>query len=356
MPRRVISDSEAWKKMVLRSMPPPAWLGPDAPEGEIVISSRARYARNLDGAPFPHQASPVQLESILKQVLLAAAPLELEVHKRISEAERDYLIGCRLLSPEFATREPGRAVLLDPLRAVSLMVNEEDHVRLQAVTAGWSIANADRLASHILARLEGLPTDDPQLFAAPPKRHEHGLRFGRSESGFATASPYNEGEGKRLSALFHLIGLAHTKRLAPVLKALAEMGLTARGVYGESTRGVGGFFQVSLTSGPTAHFTGACEYVIREERQARWDVPRGQLADNAQAAIEFAVSSNQITLADALRVLAWVRWASSSGLEGFPPSFREVDRWVSTLEVRSNHDEAIASRHRASFLRERLGA
>jgi protein arginine kinase len=354
MPRRTISDSEAWKKMVLRSMPPPAWLGRDAPEGDVVISSRVRFARNLDGVPVPHLCTPEQLREVQRLILKSAEGLELEVHKRFTEAERDYLIGCRLVSPEFATLEPGRALLMDPERSVSIMINEEDHLRLQAVTAGWSIANAERLADHLLARLQGMPDTPDALFGEPAKRSVHGLRFAREGGGYATASPYNAGEGRRLSAMFHLIGLAHAKRLPVVLTALAEMGMTARGVYGESSRGVGAFFQVSVTSGPMSHFAGACEYLMREEREARWDVPRERLIEHAQAAVEFATASSQITLADALRVLAWARWASSTGLDGFPTSHREVDHWVSTLEVRSTHDEEAASRHRASFLRERL--
>jgi protein arginine kinase len=355
MPRRSISDSEAWKRMVLRSMPPPAWLGKDAPEGDVVVSSRVRFARNLDGIPVPHLASDEELATVRKRVLEAAKPLDFEVLKHVSEAERDYLIGCRLVSPDFETRGHGRALLLDRDRSVSIMVNEEDHLRIQALTAGWSVETAGRLAEHVLNRLEGRPDTGATPFDAPKPQSAAGLTFARIDTGYVTASPTNHGEGKRLSALFHLIGLAHAKRLPAVLTALGEMGQVARGIYGEVSRGVGAFIQVSSTTGPLAHFAGAAEYLLREERQARREVPRDQLAEQARAAIEFAIASNQITLADALRVLAWARWAASSEIEGFAFGYRDVDLWVSTLEVRSTHDEAAAARHRASFLRERLG-
>lgn len=335
-------------------MPPPAWLGKDAPEGDVVISSRVRFARNLEGVSVPHIASDDELAEVRRLVLEAARPLEFEVLKHVSEAERDYLVGCRLVSPDFDARGHGRALILDRERSVSIMVNEEDHLRVQALTAGWSIETAGRLAQHVLNRLEGTPDAHPSPFNAPTTTGTRGLRFSRSDAGFVTASPTNQGEGRRMSALFHLIGLANAKRLPAVLTALAEMGHVARGIYGEASRGVGAFIQVSSTSGPLAHFSGATEYLLREERLARREVPRDVLAQQARSAIDFAVASSQITLADSLRVLAWARWAASSEIEGFEFGYRDVDLWVSTLEVRSTHDEDAAARHRASFLRERL--
>lgn len=82
--------------MVLRSMPPPAWLSEDAPEGDVVISTRVRYARNLKGFRFPHHAPPEELRSVQRLVSEAVkrSKLDFEVLKRVTEAERDYLIGC----------------------------------------------------------------------------------------------------------------------------------------------------------------------------------------------------------------------------------------------------------------------
>lgn len=197
MPRRSISDSEAWKRMVLRSMPPPAWLGKDAPEGDVVVSSRVRFARNLDGIPVPHLASDEELATVRKRVLEAAKPLDFEVLKHVSEAERDYLIGCRLVSPDFETRGHGRALLLDRDRSVSIMVNEEDHLRIQALTAGWSVETAGRLAEHVLNRLEGRPDTGATPFDAPKPQSAAGLTFARIDTGYVTASPTNHHVGLR---------------------------------------------------------------------------------------------------------------------------------------------------------------
>lgn len=325
--------------MVLRSMPPPAWLSEDAPDGDVVMSSRVRYARNLRGYRFPHHALSEELRQVQRKVTDAAksTALKFEVFKRLTEAERDYLIGCRLLSPEFLGKEVGRVLLLDEGRSVSIMVNEEDHLRIQALTAGWSIVNAHRAAEFVLTEMS---------------RH---LEFAEvSPWGFLTASPYNAGPARRLSVMYHLIGLAQTKHLTPVLQALAARNLVARGLFGESSRAVGAFFQVSSTTGDLPEFQGACDYLLREERLARREVERSKLEDRAASAAEFAITSSEISLADALRVLAWVRWASSASIGGFPESHREVDGWLSALEVRGTTDEKAANRERATYLRARL--
>lgn len=332
-------ESEAWKKMVLRSMPPPAWLHADAPHGDVVLSTRVRHARNLRGFPFPHSCTHEQLRLVEKSVREGAVgcPVRLEAMGRLSEAERDYLLGSRLLSPDFPHKAVGRTLLMDERRTVSVMVNEEDHLRIQALTAGWSGPHAEQTASVVLDHLHGtLDFMDTLSF------------------GYLTSSPSNLGGGTRRSALFHLIGLAHARRLAPVVRALTVWGIVVRGLYGESSRAVGAFFQVSTTRGTNPEFVGACEYLLNEERMARRDVSRLSLGDTTKSAVKAVVTAPSIGLADALRVLGWVRWAASAGLPGFEFSPRTVDTWVTTMEVHGTTDTDTADRHRATFLRSRL--
>src|SRR5262249_25461194 len=147
---------EAWKRLVLRSMPPPAWLGPDAPHSDVVLSSRSRILRNLQGHRFPHHADSDELQAILKKVIHAIrdSRLNLSIHRHISNAEREYLVGCRLASPEFEWSKPGRALMLNEERSLSIMVNEEDHLRIQAVTAGWSAQSAQHASSLCVEELQ----------------------------------------------------------------------------------------------------------------------------------------------------------------------------------------------------------
>lgn len=336
--KRPDSNSEAWKKKVLRSMSVPAWLGPDAPDGDIVVSSRARYARNVRGVRFPHHADADELRRVAKQVEAALAPKGFKAHTRPTEAERDYLLGVRLISPDFLHREPGRTLLLDDQRAVGVMTNEEDHVRLQALTAGNSAKTALVAADDALATLS----------AQVEWMHDSGW-------GYLTASPSNVGGGRRLSVLFHLIGLARGKRMVPVIEALAEMGLVVRGLFGEASRAVGAFFQVSATRADMADFMGAVDYLITQERMARREVRRSELVERVDQAREFCASATSVPLGDALRILAWIRWGASAGLDQAPPHPRDVDLWVSTMEVLGTTDQATADRRRADFLRQRVG-
>ena len=335
------TSSEAWKKMVLRSMPAPAWLEGEAPDSDVVISSRVRCARNLEGHRFPHHASHTELEMILQKVLEAAKHprLELNIQHKLTAAERDYLLGNRLISADFLPNEPGRALLTDENRLVSIMVNEEDHLRVQALSPGWSITTAHAAVDHVLGCMQ------------------QSLDFMHDERlGYLTSSPANTGTALRRSALFHLIALAHTRRLMSVLKALSTWGLTARGLFGEASRAVGAFFQVSTTHQGMHDFVGAAEYLIEEERKARLDVQATELAEKAEQARLFVEQTQEVSLSDALRVLAWLRWAAAAGVRGFPRSQRTVDEWISTMEVHGTQDQRIAARHRAVFLRDRANS
>src|ERR1035438_2033852 len=199
--RRRPHEADSWRRMVLHSMPTVAWLSQDAPNVDVVMSSRCRIMRNLVGHRFPHSADDAELCVIEATVLDAVRRAELPIERLrgITIAERDHLVGCRLMSPDFAWQSPGRSLILDKPRMVSVMVNEEDHVRMQALTGGWDVAGARAAAETVLTALQG------RLEFA------HAAPFG-----FLSASAHNCGPGRRVSSMFHLIGLAHAKRLPAV--------------------------------------------------------------------------------------------------------------------------------------------
>jgi protein arginine kinase len=214
------------------------------------------------------------------------------------------------------------------------MINEEDHLRIQILTAGWSIRTASQTLDRVLQCLE------PHLeFAAS------------EEFGYLASSPLNAGGGRRLSAMFHLIGLANAKRLPKALQALADQGFAARGLFGESSRAIGAFVQVSMTSGDSTAFAGACEYLISEEREARRTVGLDQIQERAEKVKEFVLSSRTVTLADALRTLAWIRLAHRMGLPGMEFAPRALDAALTTLETHVGGDPERANERRADFLR-----
>jgi protein arginine kinase len=290
--------------------------------------------RNLRGHKFTHSASGHELVMISREILAAAEALGFESFTRISNTERDYLVACRLASPHFEWNQPGRALLVNAERSLSLMVHEEDHLRLQALTAGWSPATADRLSKACLKAL-----GERLEFAFSP------------HFGYLSASPFNAGRGRRLSCMFHLIGLAQTKRLPSVLHALGDRNIAARGLFGEASRAVGAFVQVSVIGGSRHDFMGACEYLLQEERAARGEVGRGRLEEKALQVHEVGINAGSLSLADSLRILAWIRWASLYGIKGFPTSPRIADRLLTMLEPQVARDPDKVAAERAVLVR-----
>jgi len=330
------ADADGWMRSVLGAQPTPAWLAVDAPQADVVLSSRVRIMRNLVGYRFPTKASDPELEEVRAKVALASGKLNMTSLRILGPAEREYLIGCRLISPDFPASLSTRMVLLDQDRSVGVMVNEEDHLRIQGVTAGLSIANATGLAENALRGLSS-------------------LEFAHTDRlGYLAASPFNAGKGTRHSCMMHLIGLAHARRLPAVMKALAAYRVAARGLFGESSRAIGALVQVSVTNGSTVEFAGACEYLIREERLARRTIGREGLIERAKGVRDFAVTSRSLTLADGLRILAWSRWAQYEELDGFRFEGRHLDGLLTTLEVRGGTGDKAGHR-RAEHFRELFG-
>lgn len=332
-----VAAPDSFQRMALQAQAPPAWLLDPGPHADIVLSTRLRVMRNLTGHRFPHAADRAELTEIQTKVIAAAG--ELEVHRTLTNAERDYLVGCRLISPEFQWTEFGRSLLLDESRTLSIMVNEEDHLRFQAVVAGWAPEVVEAVVRKGVDNL-GIQVDYAW----------------NSQWGYLASSPANAGSGIRHSAMFHLIGLAQSKRLPSVIRALADKGMVVRGLFGESSRAVGAFIQVSILRHVESSFTGACEYLIDEERKARRELEVAQIIDQVRRAREFAIGSRALSLADAVRILGWMRWAAEMGEPGCPTNVREVDRCLTRLEIHPTLGEAIAGRQRADTIRTLLNA
>lgn len=246
-----------------------SWLDASGPMANVVLSTRVRLARNLVGIPFNVRASELERRRVLEDVdrVWQRSPLsrggvrflvdELEPADRLLLHER------HLISKELATAATERngqshaAVYL--AGSLGLMVNEEDHLRLQVFHSGFALGQA-------YADLERLDRD---LGASLP------VAF-HQEFGYLTACPTNAGTGLRASVLIHLPGLVLTKEIAKVLQGLTQVGLTFRGLYGEGSEVVGNFFQLSnqTTLGKTEdelldHLGKIVRQVVTYEEQAR---------------------------------------------------------------------------------------
>jgi protein arginine kinase len=215
-----------------------SWLDASGEHSDIVLSTRIRLARNVEGFAFTGRARDGERLRVLAQVREAAQTAPSLAHSvlvRIDEipaADRLLLHERHLVSKELAgldAQHPvrsGAAVFLGP--DVGVMVNEEDHLRLQALRSGFGLPAAFTAVQQL----------DQELGSRVPYAYH-------DEFGYLTACPTNVGTGMRASVLIHLPGLVLTKEMSKVLASLQQMGLTYRGLYGEGSDVVGNFFQIS---------------------------------------------------------------------------------------------------------------
>ncbi len=210
------------------------WLKGQGPESDIVVSTRVRLARNIKAWPFTLRSSPQQREELLLAVFEALKSIHLEksvVQLRLNEVPevyRDVLVERHLISRELASSEGPRAVVFGRGEMLSIMVNEEDHLRLQWIKSGLDVDRAFRALAKVDQALERrLP------YAVSPKY------------GYLTACPTNVGTGIRVSVMVHLPALTLKEHVQKVFKAAEKMNHAIRGLYGEGTRAFGDFYQVS---------------------------------------------------------------------------------------------------------------
>lgn len=210
------------------------WLRGNGPMSEIVISSRIRLARNIGGYPFLTRISRHErqaLENRVREVILSAqiSPQTMYVDLEAApEIDRQLLVERHLISKPHATAEGARGVAIGEDESVSIMVNEEDHLRLQVLRSGLQLEEAWEQINEIDDKLEAKLD-----FAFHP-------RFG-----YLTACPTNVGTGIRVSVMLHLPALKLTGEIEKVFRAAKEMRLAVRGLYGEGTEATGDFYQIS---------------------------------------------------------------------------------------------------------------
>lgn len=200
----------------------------------LVCSSRIRLARNLAGIAFPGWSGPSERAAVWErvvQVLRAAAHIEHPLIQTMGELEplqRTMLQERRLISAELAAGDATSGVIYEESGRLSVMVNEEDHLRIQSVASGFSLQSAWLAAQALHADME------------------HALSFAFSPRwGYLTACPSNVGTGIRASVMVHLAGLRLMGELEPVVRGLERTGFAVRGVSGEGSSAYGGFCQIS---------------------------------------------------------------------------------------------------------------
>jgi protein arginine kinase len=338
-----------------------SWLEASGDHADIVLSTRVRLARNLQGHAFGPRARVNDREAVLRhfkdsceraETLANGSLLEMP---DIATRTRRILLERRLITRDLLGDEEsgppvGTAVYLSSRDPVSVMVNEEDHLRVQSLVSGLRIEEAWRMVDRL----------DEELGRELPYAFHH-------EFGFLTSCPTNVGSGLRASVFMHLPGLVLTKEIGKVLQGLSQVGLTFRGLYGEGSEVVGNFFQVSnqTTLGKTEedlvdHLDKIARQVINYEVHARQVLlrdARGVTEDKIWRAYGLLRYARTLSFEELMNLLSGVRLGLSlkllPGLRVYTLNKMMIFTQPAHLEQAAGHDlpAAESDAHRAAYVR-----
>ena len=336
------------------------WLARNGPRDHVVVSSRARYARNLSTYRFAPKAGSEELGAICRAIDEALKDDEIfRTYQRVavtemSNTERIYLKESHLISVEMEKGGEFRLLYLGPGYQNSIMVNEEDHLRVQSLVPGFQL----------LAALEELNHLDDQL--------SERLDFAYSGRwGYLTACPTNTGTALRVSVMLHLPGLVLTRQVEEILKSLQQCGLTVRGFYGEHSDFLGDFFQVSneITLGKSEEelfhlLEKVVEQLIEKEEGARLRLFKDRklyVEDMIWRAYALLSHARSMDSAEAVKLLSKLRLGVDRGWFG-SLTHNQLTRLIVDIQPAhlQFHQELDASNARArdiarsSYLRNRL--
>jgi protein arginine kinase len=289
------------------------WMRGDGPESDIVMSSRIRLARNLAEFPFVRKCSDKDRIAIAAAVRRAidALPLSSDTEyvdvAKLGDLDRQFLMERQLISHELSETEGARAVILDPQERFSIMVNEEDHLRLQVMQSGLDLTSAWKRMNELDDLLESKLT-----YAFTKKL------------GYLTACPTNVGTGLRVSVMLHWPALVATKQIDKVFRAFNKINVAVRGLFGEGSQFMGDLYQVSnqMTLGKSEEtlmqrVSEVIPRLIDYERKAREfliNEKRDDLNDGISRALGILKTAKKISSEETMHYLSKVRMGVNLGL------------------------------------------
>ena len=326
-----------------------------------VISTRIRLARNLKEYPFPCRLSEAGREKVIEKVKSAVINSNSCVAKdfsfikmsELTPSQGVSLVEKRLVSPEFISESNGRALLLSKDESLSIMINEEDHIRLQVITNGLSLEQAYDTAD----RLDTL-LDESLSFAFDKKL------------GYLTQCPTNLGTGMRASVMLHLPALEKSKAISRIAASLSKLGLTMRGAHGEGTEPKGALYQLSnqVTLGISEksaieNLKSITQQLVAQEEQAAQRLCSGiDVKDTIARSLGILRSALVISHDEALELLSNVRLGIAVN-QITDVSTETVDKLMlavepATLMTQLNKKLSAQERdvERARLIKEKLGS
>lgn len=350
-----MSEADLLAGMVGQACP---WLSGTGPQAGIILSCRVRLARNLQATTFPHRADQETLRKVMDQVRFAGEQSPslkksaFVTMPTLGTLDRIFLLERHLVSQELAGAQRECGLLWEEGEGLSVMVNEEDHLRIQSVTSGLALEEAFRQADRL----------DEEL--------ESSLDYAFSEEwGYLTACPTNVGTGLRASVLIHLPGMVLTHRVEQVLRNISQVGFAARGLYGEGSEVMGSFFQISnqATLGRPEEeiiqgLVGLVGQILHQEEEARqilMTTARSEMEDKIWRAYGILKHARQLSLEDAMSLLSAVRLGISMEILEAPEVRIINELMIMTQPAhlqrrlgRDNMDSAERDYERAKWVRE----
>ncbi len=289
------------------------WLRGAGPESDIVISSRVRLARNLADFPFISRATPqdrVQIKESLRDAVLRIGENDSLLYIDVEDlagVDRQFLVERQLISRELAESQGARSVAIDQCEKFSVMINEEDHLRIQVMQGGLDLQSAGERINRIDDLIE-----EKVVYAY------------HDRLGYLTACPTNVGTGMRVSVMLHLPALVITRQIDRVFRSLQKISLAVRGLYGEGSQAMGDFYQISnqITLGRSEQelikqVGDIVPVIIDYERQARDFLIREShenLHDRVSRAYGILRTAQTISSEETMHLLSSVRMGVNLGL------------------------------------------
>ncbi|MEO0079494.1 MAG: protein arginine kinase [candidate division WOR-3 bacterium] len=335
------------------------WLSSTGPDSDVVVATRVRLARNLADVPFSPKARASDRDRVVDTVRWALQDLgylqegQFFDDEQLAEPNGQFFVERHLASPDFLSAQGRRGLFVSHDETVSLMVNEEDHLRFQVLASGLDFVTSFGKAAALDEKLEG------QLaYAFSP------------EFGFLTTCPTNVGTAMRASVLVHLPALVFTQEIEKVLRGALHIGLAVRGLYGEGTETRGNFFQISnqRTLGQSESeiietITDICRQIVDYERKARDYLVRNarvELEDKVFRSLALLKGARVISSDEATNLLATVRLGVALGFIN-ELSLAEVGRLLilirpANLQVMLEErlEPSERDERRATFIRQAL--
>src|SRR3954471_451224 len=331
----------------------------EGPHNKIVLSSRVRLARNLKGLAFPGWAKKVERVKSLDIIRPAVESLPAmgdffsESMDNLTVMDKNILVERHLISREHAAKSAGSGLVLNREESLCVMINEEDHLRMQALRPGLQLKQAWHAIDQIDSKLE--------------KKLSYAFT---GDLGYLTACPTNLGTGIRVSAMLHLPGLVLAEQINQIIQAVNKLGLAVRGLYGEGTEALGNVFQVSnqMTLGEgeadiVERLNKVLSQIIEHEENARGTLLEKKsksVYNHIGRAYGILANAHSISSKETMNLLSLTRLGVDLNL------FTDVERWMvdelfiltQPAHLQKRFSEKLSAEERdllrADMLRERL--